>query len=233
MMSRETCGVELLGAWASPYSIRVQIALNLKSIPYQFTEEKFYTSNKSARLLEANPVHKKIPVLVHDGKPISESLIILQYIDEVWPSNVPSILPSDPYDRAMACFWAAYVDDKWFPAFRELEKASGDEERGAIVERIHEGAVLLEKSFVKCSRLKAYFGGDRLGYMDLVLGSYLGFIKVTESATGLVIFEEMRTPRLARWAQRFSLHEAAKDVLPDAQKLYEFYIMVRDSQKIE
>lgn len=112
MMSRETSGVELLGAWASPYSIRVQIALNLKSIPYEFTEEKFYTSNKSARLLEANPVHKKIPVLIHGGKHISESLIILQYIDEVWPSNGPSILPSDPYDRAMARFWAAYVDDK-------------------------------------------------------------------------------------------------------------------------
>ncbi|KAL1569927.1 glutathione transferase [Salvia divinorum] len=232
-MSRVISGVELLGAWASPYSIRVQIALNLKSIPYEFTEEKFYTSNKSARLLEANPIHKKIPVLIHDSKPISESLIILQYIDEKWSCNGPSILPSDPYDRAMARFWAAYVDDKWFPAFKELEKASRDEDRGAIIERIHEGAMLLEETFVKCSKLKAYFGGDSLGYIDLVLGSYLGFIELTESATGLKIFEEMRTPRLARWAQRLSLDDAAKDVLPDAQKLFEFYMMVRESQKLE
>lgn len=122
---------------------------------------------------------------------------------------------------------------QWFPAFKELEKASGDEERGAIVERIHEGAVLLEESFVKCCRLKAYFGGDSLGYIDIVLGSYLGFIKLTESATGIKIFEEMRTPGLARWAQRLSSHEAAKDVLPDAQKLFHFYMMVQESQKIE
>ncbi|XP_057777069.1 glutathione S-transferase U17-like [Salvia miltiorrhiza] len=231
MMRRATSGVELLGSWASPYSIRVQIALNLKSIPYEFIEEKFYTSNKSARLLEANPIHKKIPVLIHDQKPISESLIILQYIDEAWPSNGPPILPSDPYDRAIARFWAAYVDEKWFPAFKELEKASGDEARGAIVERIHEGAVLLEEAFVKCSRSKAYFGGDSLGYIDVVLGSYLGWIELTESATGLKILEEMRTPRLARWAARLSLDDAAKDVLPDAHKLLEFYMMVQHSQK--
>lgn len=106
-----TNGVEILGAWASPYSIRLKIALNLKSIDYEFMEEDFYNI-KSARLLKANPVYKKLPVLIHDQKPICESLIILQYIDEAWTGKGPSLLPSDPYDRAIARFWAAYLDDK-------------------------------------------------------------------------------------------------------------------------
>jgi glutathione S-transferase len=43
-----------------------------------------------------NPVHKKIPVLIHNGKPIAESLIAVQYIDEVW-NDKSSLLPSVQY----------------------------------------------------------------------------------------------------------------------------------------
>jgi glutathione S-transferase len=56
-------------------------------------------------------IYKKIPVLIHDGKPISESLIIVQYIDEVWSDKAP-LLPSDPYQRAQAHFWADFIDKK-------------------------------------------------------------------------------------------------------------------------
>ena len=102
--------VKLLGAWASPFVIRTRIALNLKGVDYEFLEEVFGV--KSELLLESNPVYKKIPVLIHDGKPVCESMIIVQYIDEVWATKAPAILPADPYDRALHRFWAYYVDDK-------------------------------------------------------------------------------------------------------------------------
>jgi glutathione S-transferase len=101
--------VKLLGAWPSPYVMRAQIALNLKAVEYEFLEETF--GSKSQLLLQSNPVYKKIPVLIHADKPICESLVIVQYIDDVWTAG-PSILPSDPYDRAIHRFWAAYVDEK-------------------------------------------------------------------------------------------------------------------------
>lgn len=101
--------VKVLGAWPSPYVMRPRISLNIKSVDYEFLEEKLGT--KSELLLKSNPVHKKMPVLIHGDKPICESLVIVQYIDEVWTSK-HSILPSDPYDRAIARFWAAYLDEK-------------------------------------------------------------------------------------------------------------------------
>lgn len=52
----------------------------------------------------------KAPVLVHDGKPLAELLVILEYIDEVWKEN--PLLPHDPSARAIAYFWAKFADEK-------------------------------------------------------------------------------------------------------------------------
>jgi glutathione S-transferase len=102
--------LKLLGAWASPFSLRVQLALSIKGLSYENVEEDL--RNKSELLLTTNPVHKKIPVLIHNGKPVCESQIIVQYIDEAFAGTGPALLPTDHYERAIARFWAAYVDDK-------------------------------------------------------------------------------------------------------------------------
>ncbi|KAH9621536.1 hypothetical protein KSS87_005863 [Heliosperma pusillum] len=101
----------LLDLWASMFSMRVKIALAEKGITdYECREENIVVS-KSPLLLQMNPVHKKVPVLIHNGKPICESLIIVEYIDEVWDDKSP-LLPSDPYLKSQAKFWADFVDKK-------------------------------------------------------------------------------------------------------------------------
>ena len=99
----------LLDFSSSMFGMRVRVALAEKGLKYEYRQEDL--RNKSPLLLEMNPVHNKIPVLIHNGKPICESLIIVQYIDEVWKDKSP-LLPSDPYQRAQARFWADYVDKK-------------------------------------------------------------------------------------------------------------------------
>lgn len=100
--------VKLFGTWSSPFVFRIKWVLKMKDVEYEFIEEDL--ANKSSLLIKYNPVHKKVPVLVHDGKPVVESLIILEYIDEVWKNN--PILPKDPYERAAVRFWSKFGEEK-------------------------------------------------------------------------------------------------------------------------
>ena len=104
--------LKLLGTWTSPFVIRVKLALSFKDLSYENVEEEDLYHNKSELLLKSNPVHKMVPVLIHNGKPVCESQLIVQYIDEAFSTDGPSLLPAEPYERATARFWAAYIDDK-------------------------------------------------------------------------------------------------------------------------
>ena len=101
--------VTLHGAWGSAFCRRVELALKIKGIPYEHVEEDLLS--KSPLLLKYNPVYKKVPVLVHNGNPISESLVILEYLDETW-KNGPLLLPEDPFKRAQVRFWMNFFQQQ-------------------------------------------------------------------------------------------------------------------------
>ncbi|OIW20413.1 hypothetical protein TanjilG_11104 [Lupinus angustifolius] len=217
-MTTKSDDVKLIGAWASPFVWRARVALNFKSVKFESIEETM--GPKSQLLLESNPVYKKIPVLIHAGKPISESLIIMQYIDETWTSG-SSILPSDPYDRAIARFWAYYFDDKLSPTIRSISVAQGDEKK-KLIKELGEGIVLVEDALKKISKGKDYFGGDQIGYLDIVFGSIFPWLRVVETLNEVKLVDEATTPGLVNWGEKYPKHDVVKDVLPEHEKLIEY-----------
>jgi len=58
--------------------------------------------------LKLNP-NGVVPTLVHDGKVIIESTLIIEYLDEVFPDT--PLMPADPYERAQARLWMKKIDD--------------------------------------------------------------------------------------------------------------------------
>uniref|UniRef100_A0A0D9XLT0 glutathione transferase n=1 Tax=Leersia perrieri TaxID=77586 RepID=A0A0D9XLT0_9ORYZ len=212
--------LKMLGMWASPYVSRVKLALHLKGLSYDYIEEDL--ANKSDLFLRSNPVHKTVPVLIHNGHPICESSIIVQYIDETFPDAGVSLLPSDPYDRAVARFWAGFIDDQLLAAWRMVYRAKTVEERDEHMSRTLAAVDVLEGGLKECSKGKAFFGGDSVGYVDVVLGALVSWVHANDVITGTKLFDAANTPLLAAWLERFGELEAAKVVLQDVDRVVEY-----------
>jgi len=96
----------------------------------------------------------------------------------------------------------------------EEEKAEGRKQSSGAVET-------LEGALKECSKGKPFFGGDSVGYVDVVLGGFVAWVRIIDRMTGLKIFDSSKTPLLAAWLERFGSLDAAKAVMPDVQRLVE------------
>ncbi|XP_061371485.1 probable glutathione S-transferase isoform X1 [Gastrolobium bilobum] len=215
--------VVLLDFWPSAFGMRVRIALAEKGIKYENKEEDLM--NKSPLLLQMNPVHKKIPVLIHNGKPISESLIAVQYIDEVWNDRSP-LLPSDPYQRAQARFWADLVDKKIYDVRRKLWTTKGEQLEGAK-KGFMDAIKFLEEQLGD----KAYFGGDKFGFVDVAVIPFYSWFKVYKIFGN--INTESECPKFIAWAKRCMQKESVSKSLPEQEKVYDFIVDLRKRMGIE
>ncbi|CAK9160270.1 unnamed protein product [Ilex paraguariensis] len=204
--------VILLDAWNSAFGMRVRVALAEKGIKYEYKEQDL--GNKSPLLLKMNPIHKKVPVLIHNGKPICESAIIVQYIDEVWNDKAP-LLPSDPYEKAQARFWVDYIDKKMYDVGRRVWSSKG-EELEAVKKEIIQHLKLLEGELGD----KPYFGGETFGFVDIGLIGFYSWFYTYETLGNFSI--EAECPKLIAWAKRCMEKESVSKSLADPHKVYEF-----------
>ena len=218
-MAGEGDDVKLLGTVVSPFAVRVRMALHLKGVSYEDLEQDVF--DKGDLLLASNPVRKKVPVLLHAGRPVSESLAIVEYVDEVW-AGAASLLPADPHGRAVARFWAAYVDDKVVTAMLGILRATTEEERAERLDAALAAVRPMEDAFAECSGGKAFFAGDSVGYLDLALGCHLFWFEALREMFGVMIIDAGRTPRLAAWAGRFAETETAEKAASPIKSLVDY-----------
>ncbi|OMO71058.1 hypothetical protein COLO4_28396 [Corchorus olitorius] len=201
--------VKLFKTWSTPFGLRITWALQLKGISYEAIDEDL--SNKSALLLQYNPVYKKVPVLVHNGKPISESLVILEYIDETWKQN--PILPEDPLERANARFWAKFSDEKLILSVWSAFTKEGKEREEAM------DASLKNLKFVEEElKGKKFFGGEKIGLADIVFGWLGNLLPIFEEVSGLKLLDD-RFPSLLAWTKELSELPVVKYNWPPHDKM--------------
>lgn len=85
----------------------------------------------------------QVPVLVHEGEVITESTVINEYLEDVFPE--PRLRPRDAVARARMRIWSKFVDEYFCPALsmigwhvmvRRIAQAIDKDELEKILERI-------------------------------------------------------------------------------------------------
>ncbi len=101
---------------AEPVANSMKVLLCLKEKGLEF--ESHYVDllrfeQHTPEFIAINP-NGQVPVLIHDGVTVTESTVINEYLDEVFP-QVP-LRPADPAGRARMRIWSKFVDEYFCPA---------------------------------------------------------------------------------------------------------------------
>jgi maleylacetoacetate isomerase len=90
--------MKLYNYFRSSASFRVRIALQLKGLPYEYISVHLAKGQHKLPEYSAIAADNLVPNLVIDGEHLSQSMAIIEYLDETHPE--PALLPKDPLARA-------------------------------------------------------------------------------------------------------------------------------------
>ena len=211
--------LQLYGFWRSLATFRVRAALNLKGLEYT---ESIVNLERGEQFGEAfhriNPQHV-LPALEHDGLLLTQSMPIIEYLDEAFPQS--PLLPADRAGRArvraLAQIAVADVHPLITPRVRTyLEAELGVAEPArlkwirhwfeqgsqAVEARLNEGGT--------ANALGLFAHGDHITLADLALVSHVAGARLFQADLGAA-------PRLVALADHCLQHEPVARAHPLAQ----------------
>lgn len=209
--------MKLFGYWRSSATYRVRIALNLKGISYQTVPVHLVKDGGEQHqpvFRSINPM-EQVPVLqVQEGALLTQSIAILEYLEETHPN--PPLLPTEPLARARVRAAVEIINSGVQPlhnlsVMQEMKRLGGDDvvfarsaiERGlAAVEDLHEkfgGG--------------QYVVGKAMSFADVVLVPQIYAARRFQADTS-------RFPQLERIAQYLDGLEPFRLAHPQAQPDY-------------
>lgn len=101
--------IELINSAYSTCSQKVRLCLHEKGVAFKDTQIDFRKNEHlTPEYLELNP-NGVVPTLVHDGAPIVDSSVIMEYLDEVFPDVALS--PKTAVGRADMRAWLRYFEE--------------------------------------------------------------------------------------------------------------------------
>lgn len=188
-----------------PYVQRAVIALKEKDIPYERIDIDL--SAKPDWFLALSPLGKT-PLLLVDGKPVFESAVICEYLED---THGPALHPQEAYARAQHRAWIEFASTT-LNGIWSLYTARDDAAYRTAAQLLRERFTQIEKTLGD----EPYFSGNRFSLVDAAFGPVFRYFDVFDAVSGLTLFDAL--PKTAAWrealAQRPSIRAAVAGDYP-------------------
>lgn len=171
--------MKLYGFWRSLAAYRVRVALNLKRLPY--VEESVNLlggAQHDPAYLAVNPQGAVPALVLEDGTILTQSMAIMEYLDERWPQP-NALLPTDAPGRARVRSLAHLVVSDSHPLvvprirhFLNKELALGDEKTMQWLKHwSHQSLRLINARLLADKTSGRFCHGDAVSMADIALAS--------------------------------------------------------------
>ena len=204
----------LHGYWRSSAAYRVRIALNLKNLDYEQVGHDLRLGEQQDPAYKAIAPAGLVPAIEHDGAAFVQSLAIIEWLEERWPS--PPLLPTMIDQRAIVRAMAATIAADIHPLnnlrilkYLKSEFERSQEQIDAWVARwIGEGFAAMEVMIARHGAGFAYGDGPTMADCFVVPQVY----NAERFGVDLAPF-----PKLVAAAERARAHPAFVAAHPDRQ----------------
>jgi len=209
---------------------RSWLTLEEKKIPYQYVEINPY--HKDPSFLKLNP-RGLVPTLgcpQPDGskKPLIESNIICEYLDESYPDSKP-LFPKDVYEKARMKVWIDHVSTRIIPAFHRFLQHSA--QKSYSLEEARAELLNALKTWIKEADPEGpFFAGNDISMADICLAPWCIRLWVFDHFKGGLGIpaegkgeDEQLWNRWRKWSKAIESRQSIIDTTSDQDKYMPIY----------
>lgn len=199
----------LIGQYDSPFVRRVGIALTLYGIPF---EHRPWSSFGEADKIRAyNPLTRVPTLILDDGTMLTDSHMMLDYLDSLAPAGQAMFPASEParHKALRVAALATGIGDKVVSLFYEkrLHEQTSDLWINRCTAQITGTLAMLEAE--RATRATPYWFGESIGHADIAVAVIIRF--VSEAHPGLI--DMTKFPALAAHAARLEALPVFKTII--------------------
>ena len=185
-----------------PYVQRARIVMLEKQIEH--TVEYIDLDAPPPWFYDISPL-EKVPVLLVDERPLFESMVICEYLDEITPG---SLYPADAFERAQLRAWSEFgndILDQHYTLVKAREQPGYKRARGTLIERLETLDEILGDG--------PYFAGETFMMVDAVYAPIFRYLNQLESEFQLGLYADL--DRVPRWADALLARPSVQDAVPE------------------